>query len=156
MSKELESRNRAMAQMHMEGKTVQVIADMYGITRQAVSKIIARYALDATVTDDETRSISVAQIEALEQEMFAIAFSPPAVAFDVKGQILRDDLGNPVLNEASYKHKFDAADMFRKLNDAKARRTALDLPRRKQIDADEARRQAEEWLASLPRAELED
>lgn len=153
MSRELEPRNRAMYQMYSTGKSFQDIADTYGVSRQRAAQIIARYVQEGAVTDDESRSLAVAQFEALEQEMLKIAFSDPVPTFDVKGVPLIDDNGQPVLD---YKHKMDAADTYRKLSESKRRTIALDLPRRKQVAEDEAMRQVKEYLASLPRATVEE
>lgn len=153
MSKELEGRNQAMYQMYAEGKTIQAIANTYGISRQAASKIIARYEQDGAVTDDETRSLHRAQLAGIFSDLIAMYYEEPPPMYDVKGNMLIDDDGLPVRDR---KVKLDTADQARKISESLRRLDATDLPRRKQIDADEARKQAEEWLASLPRAELED
>lgn len=173
MSKELEGRNQAMYQMYAEGKSIQSIASQYGITRQAVSKIIARYGQDGAVSDDEYRGLHRAQLEAMMNDLVSMYYETPPPMFDVKGVMLREECqepgcsgwlhfedkvvrcnhGEPIRDR---KIKLDTADQARKISESLRRMDATDLPRRKQIDADEARRQAEEWLASLPRAEVED
>lgn len=153
MSRELESRNRAMYLMYTAGKPMQEIADTHGITRQRAAQIVARYVQEGLVTDDESRSLEVAQLEALQQEMLKEAYAPPPPMFDVKGNMLVDENGEPVRD---LKIRHEAVDMFRKLSDSKRRLTALDLPRRKQIAEDEAMRQVREYLANLPRGDVEE
>lgn len=153
MSRELESRNRAMYLMYTAGKPMQEIADTYGVTRQRAAQIVARYVQDGLVTDDESRSLEVAQLEALQQEMLKDAYATPPPAFDVKGNMLVDENGEPVRD---LKSRYEAVDMYRKLSDSKRRLTALDLPRRKQIAEDEAMRQVREYLANLPRGDVEE
>lgn len=153
MSRELETRNRTMYQMYAAGKSMQAIADTFDITRQRAAQIIARYAAEATVSDDESRSLEYTQLEGLQNEMLKIAYSKPQPQYDVKGNILYDDNGDPKLD---FEPIIKAADEFRKLSDSKRRLIALDLPRRKQLAEDEAMRQVKEYLASLPKAQVED
>jgi hypothetical protein len=153
VSKELESRNNAMFVMYQSGRSMQDIAAAYGVSRQRAAQIVARFVTDGMVTDDESRSLEYSQLEALQQEMIKEVYAPSPPKYDVKGVMLIDENGEPVRDNTA---KFDAVDQYRKLSDSKRRLTALDLPRRKQIAEDEAMRQVREYLANLPRGEVED
>jgi hypothetical protein len=145
MSQELEARNAAMYKMHATGKTLQYIADQFGISRQAIAKIIARYGSMA-ISDDESRTLQRAQLEYLQSEMIAIVNHGPAPAVNVKGEIIYDENGNPV---ADYSGMISAADTARKISAETRRMDALDLPRRKQMVEDEAMKQANAFLTQL-------
>lgn len=140
-----------MFQMYAAGKSAQEVADSFGVSRQRASQIIAREAQNDTLTDDESRLLAYAQLEWLEQEMMKIVSAGPPPAYDVKGNMLIDENGEPVRN---CEDVIKAADQYRKLSDSKRRLAALDKPRRKQIDEDVALRMAKEWLAGLPRGEV--
>jgi hypothetical protein len=145
MSQELEARNAAMYNMHAHGKSLQYVADQFGISRQAVAKIIARYGTIG-ITDDESRTLHRAQLEYLQSEMVAIVAKGPAPAVNVKGEIIYDENGQMVLdNEGIIK----AADTARKISAETRRMDALDLPRRKQMVEDEAMKQANSFLQQL-------
>lgn len=145
MSQELEARNAAMYRMHATGKSLQYIADQFGISRQAVAKIIARYGT-VGITDDESRTLQRAQLEYLQSEMIAIVNNGPAPAVNVKGEIIYDESGNQV---SDYSGMISAADTARKISAETRRMDALDLPRRKQMIEDEAMKQANSFLAQL-------
>jgi hypothetical protein len=151
VSRELEGRNQAMYQMYATGKTIQVIADTFGITRQRASQIISRYGQDAEVTEDETRDLHRAQLEALRSEMLGLAFAPAPPAYDVKGNMLIDENGDPVRDIAA---KVKAAEAFMKLSESERKMDALDKPRRKQLTEDVAMQQLKAYLATLPKADV--
>lgn len=150
MSQELEARNKTMAHLYATGKSMQDIADMHGISRQRAAQIISRYARNEIVDDDE-RSLHRLQLEWLLGEMLAVVNAGPAPAVNVKGQIIYDADGCMVMD---YEGFVKAADEARKISESIRRMDALDKPRRKQMAEEEARRQMETWLASLPRAEV--
>jgi hypothetical protein len=145
MSQELEARNTAMYKMHAQGKTLQYIADQFGISRQAVAKIIARYGAMG-ISDDESRTLQRAQLEYLQSEMIAIVSNGPAPAVNVKGEIIYDEFGEMVKD---YSGVISAADTARKISAETRRMDALDLPRRKQMIEDEAMKEANRFLAQL-------
>lgn len=145
MSAELEVRNAAMYRMHAHGKTLQYIADQFGISRQAVSQIIARYGTIG-ISDDESRTLQRAQLEYLQSEMIAIVDAGPAPAVNVKGEIIYDAYGEQVKD---YSGMMSAADTARKISAETRRMDALDLPRRKQMVEDEAMKQANAFLSQL-------
>lgn len=153
MSKELETRNQAMYQMYAAGKSMQTIADTYGVTRQRAAQIIARYTQDAAVTDDESRSLHRAQLEGILSDLVSMYYEVPPPMYDVKGNMLIDENGEPVRDR---KAKLDTADQVRKISESLRRQDALDLPRRKQLAEDEAMRQMKDYLASLPKAQVEE
>src|SRR5690348_5998612 len=116
MSKELEVRNRAMFHMYATGKSTQEIADHYGVSRQRASQIIAREAQNDSLSDDESRFLAYTQLEWLEQKMLEIVDAGAPPAFDVKGNMLVDENGEPVRNQEDV---IKAADQYRKLSDSK-------------------------------------
>jgi hypothetical protein len=161
-----------MYQMYASGKPMQVIADQFGISRQAVSRIIARYVNDVAVSDDESRALHRAQLEGMMTESLAMFYAPPPPAFDVKGAMLRDECDDPECpgwvfgrDGAKFrcKHgepvrdlegKIHAGTLALKINDAIRRMDAIDKPRRKQLSESVAMEQLKEYLASLPKADV--
>jgi hypothetical protein len=143
MSAELEARNTAIYKMFSVGKPIQDIAEQFGISRQRVAQIIARVGT-VGVSDDESRTLQRAQLEYLQSEMIAIVHNGPAPAVNVKGEIIVDSNGVEV---SDYSGVISAADTARKISESIRRQDALDLPRRKQIVEDEARRQADAALS---------
>jgi hypothetical protein len=140
-----------MYQMYATGKTIQMIADTFGVTRQRASQIISRFVQDAEVGEDESRDLHRAQLDALRSEMLALAFAPPPPAYNVKGQMLMDENGEPVRDLMG---KVKAAEAFIKLSESERKMDALDKPRRKQLTEDVAMQQMKEFLATLPKAEV--
>lgn len=151
MSRELEVRNLTMYQMYATGKPVQVIADTFGVSRQRAQQIIARYAAEASVTDEESRGLHRAQLEGLMSEMMGITFGPAPPSFNVKGDMLFDENGDPVRDVAG---KINAAIAALRISDAIRRMDAIDKPRRKQVAENEAMQQVKEFLAALPKAQV--
>src|ERR1700685_789659 len=76
VSTELEVRNRSMYRLYASGKSLQDLADQFGVSRQRVAQIIARFA-EAGVSDDESRSLMRTQLEYLQSEMIAIVNRGP-------------------------------------------------------------------------------
>jgi len=150
MSTELEVRNRSMYRLYASGKSLQDLSDQFGVSRQRVAQIIARFA-EAGVSDDESRSLMRTQLEYLQSEMIAIVSRGPVPAVNVKGEIIYNENGEPI---ADYSAVIDAADAARKISESIRRQDALDLPRRKQLIEDEAYRQAKAYLAALPQAQV--
>jgi hypothetical protein len=142
-----------MYQLYANGKSMQVIADTFAISRQRAAQIIARYARDGLVTDDESRALHRAQLEGMMHEALGEFFSPQQPKFDVKGVMLRDDDGNPILDK---KEKVDWGTFALKVSTEIRHMDAIDKPRRKQLPENEAMAQMKEWLANLPRAEVID
>lgn len=151
MSRELEPRNQVMYQMYAKGQSMQTIADHFGITRQRAAQIIAKYASEATVTDDASRNLHRAQLEGMMTESLAMFYAPPPPSFDVKGVMLTDQYGDPV---PDLEGKIHAGTLALKISDAIRRMDAIDKPRRKQLPENEAMAQMKEWLANLPKAEV--
>lgn len=151
MSKELETRNRAMYTLYVKGVSIQQIADRYEVSRQRVSQVITRYASDGALTDDDSRTLHRVQLESIKDELAAMFYEPPPVTFDVKGNMLIDENGEPVRD---IKLKLETAKMFVNVSESLRKMDATDKPRRKQLPQDEAMRQMEEYLSSLPRAEV--
>ena len=172
MSRELESRNQVMYQMYSSGKSIQHIANQFGVSRQRAAQIIARYAQDGLANDDESRALHRAQLEGMMTETLAMFYAPPPPAFDVKGAMLRDECMDPectgwVIAENGGRYrcnhgepvrdlepKIHAGTLALKISDAIRRMDAIDKPRRKQLPENEAMAQMKEWLANLPRAEV--
>jgi hypothetical protein len=139
-----------ICQQYAAGATMGDIANDHKITRQRVAQIIATMNANV-VNDDDTRSAHRARLDYLLAKAMQIVQAGPVQAFDVKGVPLVDMNGNPVLdNEGVIK----AMDEARKLSDSIRRMDALDLPRRKQVPEDEAMKQVQAFLASLPKAEV--
>jgi len=153
MSKELEPRNQAMYQLYAAGKTMQTIADTFGISRQRAAQIIARYARDGAVTDDDSRALHRAQLEGMMAESLALFYAPSPPAYNVKGQMLVDENGEPVRD---LEGKIHAGTLALKISSEIRRMDAIDKPRRKQLPESEAMKQMEEWLANLPKGEVID
>lgn len=141
-----------MYRMHATGRTLNEIAEQFGISRQAVAQIIARYGTNG-ITDDESRTLEMAQLDYLSSEMIAIVNRGPAPATNVKGELMYDGNGELILDPSGM---IAAADTARKISESKRRLMAFDLPRRKQMVEDEAMKQARAYLAQLPQAEVID
>lgn len=174
MSRELESRNQVMYEMYASGKSIQAIANQFGISRQRAAQVIARYGQDGLANDDESRALHRTQLEGMMTESLAMFYAPPPPAFDVKGAMLRDECMDPectgwVTNKDGGKYrcthgepvrdlegKIHAGTLALKINDAIRRMDAIDKPRRKQLPENEAMAQMKEWLANLPRADVLD
>jgi hypothetical protein len=175
VSKELESRNQVMYQMYASGKSRQAIANQFGISRQAVSRIIARYVQDdGLANDDEARALHRAQLDGMMTHFLAMAYAPPPPAFDVKGAMLRDECMDPdctgwVFGQDGGRYRcthgepvrdlegnIHAGTLALKISDAIRRMDAIDKARKKQLPENEAMAQMKEWLANLPRAEVID
>ena len=172
VSKELESRNQVMYQMYASGKSIQAIANQYGISRQRAAQIIARYGQDGLVNDDESRALHRAQLEGMMTEALAWYYAPPPPSYDVKGAMLRDECMDPnctgwIIAENGGRYRCSHGEPVRnlegnikagllalKISDAIRRMDAIDKPRRKQLPENEAMAQMKEWLANLPRAEV--
>jgi hypothetical protein len=150
VSKELVARNAAMYRMHATGRPLAEIAEQFGVSRQAVAQIIARYGANG-VSDDESRMLELAQLDYLASEMIAIVSRGPTPATNVKGELIFDMNGEQILDPSGI---INAADVARKLSESKRRLMAFDLPRRKQMIEDEAMKQARAYLAQLPYAEI--
>lgn len=151
MSKELESRNIAMYQLYAAGKSMQTIADTFGITRQRAAQIIAREARTGVASDDESRALHRAQLEGMMGEALALFYEPAPPAFTVTGGLMTDENGNPVRNIDG---KIHAGTLALKISSEIRRMDAIDKPRRKQLPENEAMAQMKEWLANLPKAEV--
>ena len=151
MSKELEPRNQAMYQLYANGKSMQTIADTFGVSRQRAAQIIARYARDGLTSDDESRALHRAQLEGMMTESLGMFYAPPPPAFDVKGNMLVDENGEPVRD---LEGKIHAGTLALKISADIRRMDAIDKPRRKQLPEQEALKQMEEFLASLPKGEV--
>lgn len=151
MSKELETRNRSMYMLYIKGVSIQQIADRYDVSRQRVSQVITKYASEGALTDDDSRALHRVQLEAVKDELVAMFFETPPPMFDVKGNMLFDENGEPVRD---MKIKMDTAATVVKVSESLRKMDATDKPRRKQLPQDEAMKQMEEYLASLPRAEV--
>jgi hypothetical protein len=151
MSRELESRNQAMYQLYANGKSMQTIADTFAITRQRAAQIIAKYERDAVVTDDESRALHRTQLDGMMAESLGLFYAPAPPAYDVKGNMLVDENGEPVRNLDG---KIHAGTLALKISSEIRHMDAIDKPRRKQIPETEAMKQLEEYLANLPRAEV--
>jgi DNA-binding Lrp family transcriptional regulator len=139
-----------MYRMHATGRSMNEIAEQFGISRQAVAQIIARYGANG-ITDDESRTLELAQLDYLSSEMIAIVNRGPAPATNVKGELMYDGNGELILDPSGM---IAAADTARKISESKRRLMAFDLPRRKQMVEDEAYRQAKAFLAALPQAQV--
>lgn len=125
------------------------IAETFGVTRQRIGQIIHGY--QTALPDEDNLAVETAELDALIAECSKIIRGGPAPSFDVKGVMLRDDNGNPVMN---YEAVIKAIDLKRRALESRRRLQGSDRPRRKQIEADVARKAAEEYLANLPRAEV--
>lgn len=172
MSKELETRNRAMYSLYIRGIPIQEIADKYDVSRQRVSQVLSKYTMDVTGTDDESRALHYAQLEAMKDDLVSMFFETPPPSYDVKGVMLRDVCKEPGCNgwiffedggRARCTHgepvrntevKINMAREIVRVSESMRKMDALDKPRRKQLPQDEAMKQMEEYLASLPRAEV--
>jgi hypothetical protein len=145
MSTELEVRNRSIYRLYASGKSLQDLADQFGVSRQRVAQIVARFGM-VGVTDDESRTLMRTQLEYLQSEMIAIVNRGPSPAVNVKGEIIYDGNGEQVND---YDVVVKAADTARKISESIRRQDALDLPRRKQMIEDEAMKQANAFLSQL-------
>lgn len=152
MSKELESRNRAMYQLYAKGTSIQAVADTFQITRQRAAQIIARYGSDASVTDSEARNLHRAQLAGIMDDLVGMYYEPPPVTFDVKGNMLRDENGEPVRD---VEIKLKTAKEVIRISETIRRMDATDEPRRRQLAEDEAIRAVKEFLSGLPQGEVE-
>lgn len=153
MSKELETRNRAMYQLYAKGTSIQQVADTYQVTRQRAAQIIARYGSDATVTDAEARNLHRAQLEGIMDDLVGMYYEPPPVMFDVRGNQLFDQNGEPVRDQEI---KLKTAKEVIRISETIRRMDATDEPRRRQLSEDEALRAVREWLAQLPQGQIEE
>lgn len=151
MSKELEPRNQAMYQLYAAGKSMQTIADTFGITRQRAAQIIARYAADGVANDDESRALHRAQLEGMMTESLAMFYEPAPPAYSATGALVRDENGEPVRD---IQGKIHAGTLALKISGEIRRMDAIDKPRRKQLPENEAMAQMKEWLSKLPKAEV--
>jgi predicted DNA-binding protein YlxM (UPF0122 family) len=151
VSKELETRNRAMYSLYIKGVSIQQIADRYDVTRQRVSQVISKYSMDITGTEDESRALHYAQLEAVKDDLVGMYFEPLPPRYDVKGNMLIDENGEPVRDTDG---KLNTVRELVRVSESMRKMDALDKPRRKQLPQDEAMRQMQEYLASLPKAEV--
>lgn len=182
MSRELESRNRAMAQLYATGKSYQDIGDIYGISRQAVAQIVARYFSDVAVSDDENRALHRAQLESIQNSLVAMFYEPPQPIFDVKGDMTLDlrtcDCNDGRIEPGKEKYfeqhaktcnvtvivdketPVKLAKAIVHISESLRRQDALDKPRLKQKKVSEDMRQMEErfaeYIAQLPKAQVEE
>lgn len=149
MSRELEERNRSIYEMFCNGYPMNDIADTFGVTRQRIGQIV--HERQTALPDEDNLAVETAELDSLIAECSKIIRGGPVPKFDVKGGMLRDDNDNPVMD---YEGVIKALDLKRRALESRRRLQGSDRPRRKQIDADVARKQAEDYLASLPRAEV--
>jgi hypothetical protein len=135
-----------MYQLYTHGTTLQQIADRYDISRQRVAQIIANYTKQGTVTDNEARHLHRTQLEGLRDELIAMFFEPPPPMYDVKGNMLIDENGEPVRD---IEIKLKTADYARKLSESIRRMDATDLPRQRYLSEDEAMSEVRKFLAKV-------
>lgn len=151
MSRELTPRNDAIAEMYASGQSLTDIGVQFGLTPQRISQIVARARPE--ISSDDAREMSVTRLKFVESKMLAIIAVGPGPLVDVKGDIVYDANGEALVD---WRAVIAAADVMRKVNAEIRRADALDLPRRKQIPEEEAMRQVKEFLAKMPRGEVED
>jgi hypothetical protein len=140
-----------MYQMWSTGKSIQTVADTFNISRQRAQQVISRHVQEAVGTDDESRNLQRAQLEALGNEMLRYVYVPPPPSYDVKGNMLIDENGDPVRDIAA---NIKAGELYLKVSESIRKMDALDKPRRKQLDEDVAMAQVKAYLNNLPKADV--
>lgn len=146
MGRDLELRNQMIYEAHCSGKSIQDLSEMYGVTRQRISQIIATY--QPPITDDEARAHERARFDYMENILLQTINEGPHDMVDVKGKVVIDSNGLPIKDHSQV---HEAIDIYRKISAEKRRMEALDKPRRKQLVEDEAMKQAQAWLSQLDR-----
>lgn len=151
MRKDLEDRNRTIYELFCTGKSMQEIAERFGVSRQRIAQIISQF--QQNLPDDDMRTLHRARLESYINAANIHIHGRPPYKTSPTGTVVYDNEGYPVVDITALGSLIDVA---RKLTESARKLDALDLPKRKTVDEDEAMRRVREYLASLPRAEVED
>lgn len=124
------------------GASQTVLARRHGISQVRVSQIIA--AKRAEIPDQTKEQVYDQEIQilrGLRDEMMALAAGEAVPAFDQRGNILRDERGQVVMDHSG---RTAAIDRLLKINERMAKMTGVEAPTRSSVEVSvqEAAREA--------------
>jgi PAS domain-containing protein len=119
--------DRRAADLRSLGYTYQMIADRFGVSVGAAHKMVARAVAEVPTEGAEAvRKIELEKLDNAERYLQSIIQNPP-VKVSASGRIVKDDKGNPVIDEGA---RMDAVNGILKAQQARARLLGLNAPTR--------------------------
>lgn len=124
-ARRLEGRNGAIWADYCAGYTQDALADMYGISQQRVSQIIAQVRATIPPTDlDEARQRVLGVLDELQALAVQTARAEPAPAYS-NGRMMTDEDGRPILDHAA---RLQAIRVATSVTERAAKLLGLDAP----------------------------
>jgi hypothetical protein len=101
MSRRLDGRNGEIWRAYCSGATQEALADEYGISQPRVSEIIAQVRASIPPTDiDAARAEHVEFLQEMRRQAALISAAPARPKYANNGMMMRDEDGNPILDNA--------------------------------------------------------
>jgi hypothetical protein len=119
--------DRRAADLRSLGYTYQMIADRFDVDVSTAHRMVARAVAEVpTEGAEQVRKIELEKLDNAERYLQSIIQNPP-VKVSASGRIVKDDKGNPVIDEGA---RMEAVNGILKAQQARARLLGLNAPTR--------------------------
>jgi hypothetical protein len=129
--------------------TALELAERFGVSRSRIYQILSLHA-GADTPENVNSDIHLLGLERVRSEMMRIALGPPCLRVASTGTVVIFD-GEPLTDNTE---KINASLAYLRIDESIRKLKARDKPRRKEMPADQAMKRVQEYLDSLPQANV--